>query len=85
MRDVILYVCFVVLVLTVLAMLRNLVTFKVRMAILHTRTPENEFAGNALHDLLPSYEQMLFRPAYWLKWTESDWREYIARQEGAAS
>lgn len=69
---------FFILALGALFIARNEVTYRNRMAILHTSTPEDRFAGNELHALLPSYDQMMWRPAFWLKWTESDWREYIA-------
>jgi hypothetical protein len=74
---------FLLLVISVLLLLRNHATYKVRMAILRTRTADDEFAGNALHDLLPGYDEMLLHPAFWLKWTEADWREYIARRSAA--
>lgn len=29
---------------------------------------------------LPRYDAMLWNPKYWLLWTESDWRAWVARQ-----
>jgi hypothetical protein len=74
-----------IMVLSLVFFLRNEATYKARIAILHTSTPDDEFAGNALHDLLPTYDRMLFHPAFWLKWTEASWREYVGRQHGVAS
>lgn len=75
----------ILMALFALVLLRNEATYRARMAILMTSTPEDRFAGNTLHDLLPSYDQMMLHPAFWLKWTEADWREYITKAtEGPA-
>lgn len=70
----------IVMVLAALVLLRNEATYRARIAILNTSTAEDRFAGNELHDRLPSYDQMMLHPAFWLKWTEADWREYLASQ-----
>jgi hypothetical protein len=53
--------------------LRNHATFKARAAILKSD-------GIADFQALPTYHQAVFHPAFWLKWTVADWREYLARR-----
>lgn len=60
---------------------RNNATCDIRIAIIKTATEDDLHAGLELYALLPSYDAMLFHPAYWLKWSEADWREYIARSQ----
>lgn len=72
------YILYALLAAFFLAMVRNTITYKHRIAILETKTADDPWAGNELHRLLPSYDAMMFHPAFWLKWTEADWREYLA-------
>ena len=61
--------------LAVFILLRNNMTYRVRTRILWSQPN-----GLEMHDRLPSYDRMVIHPAYWLKWTEADWREYIGRR-----
>lgn len=64
----------IVMALCTLSIIRSHVTMVVRMAILQQD-------GLAAHAALPSFDAMYGHPAFWLKWTVADWREYIARRQ----
>lgn len=65
-----------------LLMLRNWITYSVRRKIISEASDANGFVGIELYYQLPSYHQMMVHPAFWLKWSEADWREYLSRRVG---
>lgn len=78
-------IIYLLLLACAVVLVRNSCVYRARIAILKTKTPNDPYAGNKLHDLLPEYEAMLWHPNYWMKWTEADWREYLSRQPGGTS
>lgn len=77
MINILILICFIV---WAFVMVRNYNTYRVRMAILDTHYP-TQYWGLELHKRLPSYDRMLFHPAFYLKWSKQDWLEYIGEGE----
>lgn len=55
-------------------LLRNNSVFSSRMQFLFKTDVERR-----LFDALPSYEEMLFHPKHWGRWTKAQWAEYANR------
>jgi len=59
---------------------RNQHVYAVRWAILHDETQTVEQRVR-MHDALPSYDNMLHNPKYYLLWTTQHWLAWVQRKE----
>jgi hypothetical protein len=73
------YIWLVIILLWVLFMVRNAVTHHIRMKILFIDGPGG-LKGIVLYEKLPTYDQMLWHPAYWAKWTTKEWLYYLGEE-----
>ena len=67
------YVLMAIIVVALLALMRNKRVYQIRMAILH----EDQFTAgecNDHYDLLPSYDYMFFHPTQWYMWTAGQYK-----------
>jgi hypothetical protein len=72
MSEFILLICIYAALMSFL--LRNNSVFSSRMQFLFKTDVERR-----LFDALPSYEEMLYHPKHWGRWTKAQWAEYANR------
>ena len=68
METAILFLLMTVVALAIIFISRNNDTYRIRRYFLDKKWH--------LYNYLPSYDGMLFNPAYWHLWTIPDWVEY---------
>ena len=72
MEIVLSWALFLVLVIMLFSLLRNEVTFRVRLKFID--------ANFDLYNLLPDYYSIVFSCKYFLIWTESQWLAWVRRR-----
>lgn len=58
----------------VLVLVRNQAVYEVRIAFIWDDSHLDNYSN------LPSYNDMLLHPRYWLLWTTAHWRAWLARR-----
>lgn len=59
--------------LPIIVSVRSTVVYTVRVGILYTGEP---LECNALHNMLPTYDYMVWHPSQWLLWTK---KQYLSK------
>lgn len=60
---------FLALAWAVFGLIRNNCVYRVRNAFI----ADDSLYGSGAYDMLPSYDDMLYKPRYWHLWTKQQW------------